>query len=174
MSIYQELKGLKVKYLGLDTSGDRIQEETFYNSTDFNLKSFVATGELSIVSCFNVARGFVGGLGIQTAGLAYGGYLYVAALKNMTDRVGVRVAILNTTRSACGKEVWNSNCSSCVGGYTGTAVTNSAEHYDGCVLDGCSKLSQRNIFGCVRAGTQTVGLGLGGAAASIYRTKRNS
>ena len=42
MSTYEELKGLKVKYLSSDTSGDRIQEgEVFYNSSDFNLKSFV-------------------------------------------------------------------------------------------------------------------------------------
>ena len=35
MSTYQELKGLKVKYLSADTSGDRTQEgELFYNSTD--------------------------------------------------------------------------------------------------------------------------------------------
>ena len=38
MSTYQELKGLKVKYLSADTSGDRIQEgEVFYNSTDSNV-----------------------------------------------------------------------------------------------------------------------------------------
>ena len=40
MSTYQELKGLKVKYLSFDTSDDRVKEgEVFYNSTDFNLKS---------------------------------------------------------------------------------------------------------------------------------------
>ena len=40
MSTYQELKGLKIKYLSSDTSGDRVKEgEVFYNSTDFNLKS---------------------------------------------------------------------------------------------------------------------------------------
>ena len=44
MSTYQELKGLKIKYLDGDTSGDRLIEgEVFYNSTDFNLKTNVAT-----------------------------------------------------------------------------------------------------------------------------------
>ena len=44
MSTYQELKGLKIKYLSSDTSGDRLKEgEVFYNSTDFKLKSFVST-----------------------------------------------------------------------------------------------------------------------------------
>ena len=44
MSTYEELKGLKIKYLSSDTSGDRIQEgEIFYNSSDFNVKSFAAS-----------------------------------------------------------------------------------------------------------------------------------
>ena len=44
MSTYQELKGLKVKYLSADTSGDRAKEgELFYYSTSGNLKAFVAT-----------------------------------------------------------------------------------------------------------------------------------
>ena len=44
MSTYQELKGLKVKYLSSDTYGDRIKEgEVFYNSTELKLKSFVAS-----------------------------------------------------------------------------------------------------------------------------------
>ena len=48
MSTYETLKGLKVKFLGADTSGDRIQEgEIFYNSTDYNLKSFIAVGAWS-------------------------------------------------------------------------------------------------------------------------------
>ena len=51
MSTYQELKGLKVKYLSSDTSGDRIKEgEVFYNSTDFKLRSFVAWRSLTISS----------------------------------------------------------------------------------------------------------------------------
>ena len=35
MSTYEQLKGLKVKYLSADTSGDRLVEgELFYNSTN--------------------------------------------------------------------------------------------------------------------------------------------
>ena len=45
MSTYQELKGLKVKYLSADTSGDRAKEgEIFYNSTSSNLASHIAVG----------------------------------------------------------------------------------------------------------------------------------
>ena len=48
MSTYETLKGLKVKFLGADTSGDRIQEgEIFYNSDAYQLKSHIAVGAWS-------------------------------------------------------------------------------------------------------------------------------
>ncbi len=76
MSTYQELKGLKVKYLSSDTSGDRLKEgEVFYNSTDFKLKSFVSTAAWHSSGPLLTARGNIGGSGTQTAGLACGGSL---------------------------------------------------------------------------------------------------
>jgi len=75
MSTYQELKGLKIKYLSADTSGDRLQEgELFYNSSDFNLKAFAATAAWHSGGSLLTARAQVGGAGTQTAGLAFGGY----------------------------------------------------------------------------------------------------
>mgnify|MGYP007000452834 CR=1 len=54
---YQELKGLKVKYLSGDTSSDRIKEgEVFYNSSDFNLKAFVSTAAWHSASAMLTAR----------------------------------------------------------------------------------------------------------------------
>ena len=74
MSTYQELKGLKIKYLSADTSGDRkIEGELFYNSTDFKLKSFVAAAAWHSGADLLSARGFIGGIGTLTAALAYGG-----------------------------------------------------------------------------------------------------
>ena len=74
MSTYQELKGLKVKYLSSDTSGDRIKEgEVFYNSTDFKLKAFVSTAAWHSSGGLSLARRGVTGAGTQTAGLASGG-----------------------------------------------------------------------------------------------------
>ena len=74
MSTYQELKGLKVKYLSSDTSGDRIQEgEVFYNSSDFNLKSFVSTAAWHSSSPLGTARYDLVGCGTLTVGLTFGG-----------------------------------------------------------------------------------------------------
>ena len=75
MSTYQELKGLKVKYLSSDTSGDRIKEgEVFYNSTDFKLKSFVSTAAWHSSGSMSTAREAGGGAGTQTAGLYWAGH----------------------------------------------------------------------------------------------------
>ena len=74
MSTYQELKGLKIKYLSADTSGDRLQEgEIFYNSTDFNLKAFAATAAFHSGSSMSSPRGTGGDCGTTTAGLVFGG-----------------------------------------------------------------------------------------------------
>ena len=76
MSTYEELKGLKVKYLSSDTSGDRIQEgEVFYNSTDFNLKSFVSTAAAHSASSMITARRTGSSFGTQTANVAAGGWV---------------------------------------------------------------------------------------------------
>ena len=76
MSTYENLKGLKVKYLSADTSGDRAQEgELFYNSSDFKLKSHIAVGAWSAGSILTTARPATAGAGTQTAALVIGGYL---------------------------------------------------------------------------------------------------
>ena len=59
MSTYEQLKGLKVKYLSADTSGDRLVEgELFYNSTDFGLKSHIAVGAWSAGGSLGTGRVF--------------------------------------------------------------------------------------------------------------------
>ena len=76
MSTYEELKGLKVKYLSSDTSGDRIQEgEVFYNSSDFNLKSFVTTAAVHSSAPMITARRTGSSFGTQTANVAAGGWV---------------------------------------------------------------------------------------------------
>ena len=75
MSIYQELKGLKVKFLDGETSGDRaIEGEVFYNSAGPNISAHIAVGAWSAGSPTGTVRNqcFAGG-GTQTAGLIAGG-----------------------------------------------------------------------------------------------------
>ncbi len=85
MSTYEQLKGLKVKYLSADTSGDRVVEgELFYNSSDFGLKSHIAVGAFSSGgSMLTARRAMSGGAGTQTAGLIAGGY--ISDFQNATE-----------------------------------------------------------------------------------------
>ena len=65
MSTYQELKGLKVKYLSSDTSGDRaIEGEVFYNSPSGKVASHIAAGAWSAGS--NLITGQRNGAGFGT------------------------------------------------------------------------------------------------------------
>ena len=69
MSTYHELKGLKIKYLSSDTSGDRAKEgEVFYNSTSFNMASHISVGAWSSASSLNTAR--YGGVASGNASLS--------------------------------------------------------------------------------------------------------
>ena len=74
MSTYETLKGLKVKFLGADTSSDRVQEgELFYNSVSYQLKSHIAVGAWSTGSAVSVGRYSVGNFGTKDANVIVGG-----------------------------------------------------------------------------------------------------
>jgi len=78
MSTYETLKGLKVKFLSADTSGDRLVEgELFYNSSDFNLKSYIKAEAWSSGSNLVNAKIANGNVGLQTAALSCGGFTSV-------------------------------------------------------------------------------------------------
>ena len=73
MSTYQELKGLKIKYLSADTSGDRIKEgEVFYNSTSCDVKTFVTASAWHSATSFSTSGYGAAGSGTLTAGLITG------------------------------------------------------------------------------------------------------
>jgi len=169
MSTYQELKGLKIKYLSSDTSGDRLKEgEVFYNSTDFKLKSFVSTAAWHSAGSLLSERGFIGGVGTQTAGLAYGGSPYTTSSEEYNGSGWVYGGNMNTQRAPYGKGGFGIlTAAVAMGGYTGTAVTNSAEHYNGTSWTAATNYPG-TYLGVSGAGTQTAGLGFGGATASPY------
>ena len=91
MSTYQEIKGLKVKYLSADTSGDRAKEgEVFYNSASGAISAYVSAAGWHSSGNLNTSRQELNGAGTQTAGLAMGGYktTSLATLKNMVVLAG--------------------------------------------------------------------------------------
>jgi hypothetical protein len=74
MAEYKGIKGFKVQYLSADPSNPIIGQ-TWYNSTSKDLKytSVTTAGSWATGNNLNTARGYLGGAGTQTAGLAFGG-----------------------------------------------------------------------------------------------------
>jgi hypothetical protein len=75
MAEYKGIKGFKVQYLSADPSDPNIGQ-TWYNDTSKDLKYTGATaaGAWATGTSLNTARYSLGGAGIQTAALAFGGY----------------------------------------------------------------------------------------------------
>jgi len=167
MSTYEELKGLKVKYLSSDTSGDRIQEgEVFYNSSDFNLKSFVAAAAWhSGANMSNSRDSAAGGCAAPTsAGIIFGGGDSTGHLVKTEEYNGSGWAVggdLNTAREILGG-AGTQTAALAFGGQKGSPNANAdeSEEYDGSSwTEGDNLNTARYIAG---AGTQTAGLGFGG------------
>ena len=162
MSTYEQLKGLKVKYLSADTSGDRLQEgELFYNSADFNLKSHIAVGAFSAGgNMLTARRAMTGGAGTQTAGLIAGGY--ISDFQNATEEY-------NGTGWAAGGNIptalyyisvaGTQTAGLAVGG--GDPVKQETLEYNGSAWTDVGNAPEiRKMLG--RAGTQTASLFAGG------------
>ena len=74
MTTYNELAGLRVNYVSSDPTLNTGNEgQVWYNSTSGTLKSLVQLKAWSSASNMGTARYNLGGAGIQTAGLAFGG-----------------------------------------------------------------------------------------------------
>ena len=75
MSEYKALKGIKIKTLSTDLSGEAAEGQVFFSTaTQFNaLKTVVKQDSWASGGNMNTARERLGGNGTQTAGLVYGG-----------------------------------------------------------------------------------------------------
>ena len=135
MSTYQELKGLKIKYLSADTSGDRkIEGELFYNSTDFKLKSFVATAAWSSSGSVITARYNSGIGGTQTAAFLAGGATPDDSVTDDTYEYNgsgwtIGGDLAGADRLTTGSGTLTAGL--VAGGWTGTANSGDSEEYNG-------------------------------------------
>ena len=164
MSTYQELKGLKVKYLSSDTSGDRVKEgEVFYNSTDFKLKSFVSTAAWHSGANLSTAKNAMGGFGILTAAVSCGGK--TPPTTNATEEyngsgwsTGGNYPISTSESGAAGTLT-----AGLMFGGQNPPETNVTGEYDGSswTAGGNLNTARTSLTG---AGTQTAGLASGGTA----------
>jgi len=103
MSTYQTLKGLKVKFLGADTSGDRIKKgEIFYNSVaEGKVKVFVGVAAWASGGNMNRGSRFGGGLGTQTAMAKFSGTGHEKETEEYNGSSWTNVNDMNTNHFLC-------------------------------------------------------------------------
>ena len=168
MSTYQELKGLKVKYLSSDTSGDRTKEgELFYNSNDGNLKSFIAAAAWHSSGPLLTARSDLGPAtaGTIPASLAFGGFPYTASTEEYNGSGWATGGDLNTSRGRLGGAGTQTAAVGFGGLGPSTTLRSLTEEYNGSSWTESGDLSdaRRNVHG---NGTQTAALATGGVDAT--------
>ena len=105
MSTYKKEVGTGVQNFAGDYTG-AVQGQLWYNSTagSFQFRSVTTAGAWASGGALNTARFRLGGVGIQTAALAFGGQTpsNTAATESYDGSAWTEVNDLNTARSALG------------------------------------------------------------------------
>ena len=164
MAGYNEIKGLRVKYLSADPSNAE-NGQVWYNSTSGNLRvQGIGLQSVTSGSPLITARNGAAGAGIQTAALAFGGDVS-PPITNLTEEYnGSGWAVggtLNTGRKDFGG-AGTQTAGLGFGGYIspGGAVNNSEEYNGSSWTEGDNLGTARyRLTGC---GTQTAAMALGG------------
>ena len=162
MSTYESLKGLKIKYLSSDTSGDRIQEgEIFYNSVDFNLKGYLAVAAWHSGANMNTARGLLaaGGSSPNSASVVFGGA--VPSASALTEEYNGSGWAESGDMSNARKLLAGLGIQTAALATMGDGTATTAEEYNGTswTTGGTLNVGRGRAQAC---GTQTAGLAFGG------------
>jgi hypothetical protein len=135
MSTYETLKGLKVKFLSADTSGDRIQEgEIFYNSADFGLKAHISVGAWSAGTPIPATKRLTAGFGTQTAAISAGGSPIVATAFEYNGVGWTALASMNDAKHSfdgTGTTAAGLVCGGVTGSPAANNRTNQSEEWNG-------------------------------------------
>ena len=159
MSTYQELRGLKVKYLAANpspaTAGD-----VWYDSATYQLKGFVGRAAWSSAAAVIVGRYNSGGAGTQTAAFVAGGAKTPDAVTDETYEyngtgwsTGGTMAGDDRLTTACGTLTAGLAAS----GWDGTANTADSEEYDGTSWTAGNDVNTARRYGG-QFGIQTAGV----------------
>jgi len=173
MAGYNEIKGLRVKYLSADPSNAE-DGQVWYNSTSGNLRvQGIGLESFTSSSPLNTARYFMAGAGSQTAALSFGGDAsppYTNASEEYNGSGWTNTSSMNTARTSLAG-AGTSTAGLGFGGYFSPPASNKneTEEYNG------SSWSEQNNLGTARyrlagAGTQTAGLAFGGNAGATSPT----
>ena len=163
MSVYQELKGLKVKFLDADTSGDRaIEGEVFYNSTAFTLAAHIAVGAWSAGTPTSTALGTTSGSGSKSAGIIFGGADTLANTEEYNGFGWSAGGNLNTGRYGAGEATAAPQTAALIfGGVVTSTRKSEVEEYNGSTWSEVTDMPA-DIGQLAGAGTQTAALSISG------------
>ena len=172
MSTYQELRGLKVKYLAANpdpgTAGD-----VWYDSATFELKGFVGRAAWSAGANMIVGRYNQGGAGTQTAAFVAGGAVTPDAVTDDTYEyngvgwsTGEDMAGTDRLTTACG----TLTAGLAAGGWSGTANVADSEEYDGTDWAEGDNLNTARRYGG-QFGIQTAAVLVAGATGVVAVTE---
>jgi len=159
MATYQDIKGLRVKYLSADPS-TLAGGEVWYNSTSGTLKATViSTATWSSGGDLTSARRALWGAGTQTAGLAFGGYPTTGATEEYGGTSWTNGGGLSTGRyHLAGTGTQTAGVA--FGGII-PPVTGVTEEYNGSSWTGSGSLgTSRYVIGAL--GIQTAAVCIGG------------
>ena len=165
MATYQDIKGLRVKYLSADPS-TLVGGDVWYNSTSGTLKGVVNIAAWSSASPMNTARRGLAGIGTQTASLGASGYIGpTVSYPNVTEEYNGsgwtnsnNVGTARDMMAACGTQT-----AGLIAGGRNPGVLGLSEEYDGSTwTEGSNLNTDRGGLLINGAGTQTAGLAVGG------------
>ena len=173
MATYQDIRGLRVKYLSADPS-NTVAGEVWYNSTTGTLRTNLLSAAWSSTSPILQSRDSAGGAGIQTAALMFGGRNEVSggpaggptAMYNLTEEYNgtgfSQGGALNQGRVQMGG-VGTQTAALGAGGYFPPAPgwTGVTEEYDGSSWTAVTAMPT-GTFAMGSAGTQTAAVLTGG------------
>ena len=169
MATYKEIYGTNVEVLASDPSNP-VEGQIWYNSTSQTLKGYaLVAGSWATAGPLNTARQGLGGAGIQTSALAFGGFS--TASTGATESYNgtawtTSPNSLNSARfetSGCGA---TNTAALAVGGYTGTAFSALNESWNGTSWTELNDLNTaRGLLGTV--GINTAALAFGGETPAV-------
>jgi hypothetical protein len=168
MADYINIKGQNIEVVASDPSNPTVGQ-IWYNSTSNTLKGGGVTtaGAWATGNNMNTARFELGGVGTQTAGLAFGGYSPVSAATEEYDGTSWATSpgSLNTAREGFGGQAGIQTAALAFGGSTtggSTGNVGATEEYDGnswATSPGSLNAARGRMGG---TGIQTAALAFGG------------
>ena len=171
MSTYQTLKGLKVKFLAADTSGDRIKKgEIFYNSVaEGKIKVFVGVPTWASGGNLDTARNQIVAVGSQTASIAFAGFDGTnrsALAEEYNGSAWTEVGDLNTARGALAGAGTQDTAIGFGGSTNPSTVVAVTESWDGSSWTEVGDLNTAR-FNLQGFGISTAAIAVGGSAPSV-------